>query len=207
MSPSTTEIEDNQFEKAPCFNGNFNIWEERMRNFLTNQGIEIWKAVIVDSMMDHGESKEYNEKAIKAILNRLPDSIKNNLGKCSTTKGIWEKLHDLHSKGALTMTINQEGNPKPITEAENENDDIKGKEDLEDEENEQNFVEDLLTQLMAAIEEIINLKKENEELKKKSLASDQDQTRKKVDLVKLQVQERDEELANLKKEFHQSKRK
>jgi len=43
--------------------------------------------VIVDSMMD-GESKEYNAKAMKAILNGLPDSIKNNLGKCSSAKGI-----------------------------------------------------------------------------------------------------------------------
>ena len=107
VSPSTTKIEDNQFEEAPWFNGNFNIWEARMRNFLKTQGIEIWKSVIVDSMMD-GESKEYNAKVTKAILNGLPDSIKNNLGKCSSTKGIWDKLHDLHSKGAFPMTISQE---------------------------------------------------------------------------------------------------
>ena len=138
------------------------------------------------------------KQAMKAILNGLPDSIKNNLGKCSSTKGIWDKLHDLHSKGALTMTISQEddgnqvGNLEPI---------------IEDEENEKDFVEDLLAQLMAAMEEINNLKKEIQELKKITLAGDQDQTREKVDLIKLQVQERDEELAKLKKEFHQSKRK
>jgi len=33
VSPSTTEIEVNQFVKAPLFNGNFDIWEARMRNF------------------------------------------------------------------------------------------------------------------------------------------------------------------------------
>ena len=60
---------------------------------------------------------------MKAILNGLPDSIKNNLGNCSSTKGIWDKLHDLHSKGALTMTTSQEddgkqdGNLEPIIEA------------------------------------------------------------------------------------------
>ena len=59
VSPSITKIEENQFEEAPWFNGNFNIWEERMTNFLTTQGIEIWKSIIIDSMMD-GESKEYN---------------------------------------------------------------------------------------------------------------------------------------------------
>ena len=68
VSPSTIEIEVNQFVTAPLFNGNFHIWEERMRNFLKTQSIEIWKPVIVDSMMD-GESKEYNAKAMKAILN------------------------------------------------------------------------------------------------------------------------------------------
>ena len=99
------------------------------------------ESVIDDSKMDR-ESKEYNAKAMKAILNGLPDSIKNNLEKCLSAKGIWDKIHDLHSKGALTMTIsqeddgNQEGNPKPITEAENENDDIKAKDDLEYDENE-----------------------------------------------------------------------
>ena len=142
---------------------------------------------------------------MKAILNGLPYSIKKNLGKCSSAKGIGDKLHDLHSKEALTMTTsqeddgNQEGNPEPIIEAKNENDDIKAKEDLEDEENEEDFEEDLLTKLMVAIEEINNLKNENEELKKKAQVGDQNKTRKEVDLVKLQVQERDEELANIKK--------
>ena len=75
------------------------------------------------------------------------------------------------------------------------------------EENEKDFVEDLLAQLMVAMEEIINLEKENKELKKKALAGDQDQTREKVDLVKVHIQERDEDLAKLKKEFHQRKRK
>ena len=58
-----------------------------MRNFLKTQGIEIQKSVIVDSMMD-GESKEYNEKAMKEIFNGLPDYIKNNVGKYSSAKGI-----------------------------------------------------------------------------------------------------------------------
>jgi len=64
VSPSITEIEVNQFVKAPFFNGNFDIWEEIMRNFLKTQGIEVWKSVIVDNMMD-GESKEHNTREMK----------------------------------------------------------------------------------------------------------------------------------------------
>jgi len=41
VSPSTTEIEYNQFQEASWFNGNFNIWDARMRNFIKTQGIEI----------------------------------------------------------------------------------------------------------------------------------------------------------------------
>ena len=66
VSPSTTKIEVNQFVKAPLFNGNFDIWEARMRNFLKTQGIEVCKSVIADSMMD-GESKEHNTRAMKNL--------------------------------------------------------------------------------------------------------------------------------------------
>lgn len=100
--PSTTEIEVNQFVKVPLFSGNFDIWEAKMRNFLKTLGIEVWKLVIVDSMMD-GESKKHNTRAMKAILNGLLDSMKTNFEKCPLAKGIWDKLHDLHSKGLFTM--------------------------------------------------------------------------------------------------------
>jgi len=50
VSSSTTKIEVNQFVKAPLFNGNFDIWEVRMRNFLKTHGIEdpsSWKLNMV----------------------------------------------------------------------------------------------------------------------------------------------------------------
>ena len=103
------------------------------------------------------ESKEYNARAIKAILSGLPDAIKAKVEKCSLAKGMWDKLQDLHSKGALTMTSSQEddcvqeGNPKPIKEAKNKSEDIKTKEDLEDEENEEDFTKDLMEKLVAAL--------------------------------------------------------
>ena len=149
---------------------------------------------------------------MKAILNGLPNSVKANFEKCSLAKVIWEKLHDLHSKGALTMISSQnddgkqEISPKSIKEVEDKRDENKAKEDIEDEENKEDFEEDLLNKLMASMEEINRLKKENGELKKKAPVGDQNKTRKEVDLVKLQVQERDEELTKLE-EFHQNKRK
>ena len=85
LSSSTIEIEVNQFAKAALFNGNFDIWVARMRNFLKTQGIEVWKSVITNDRMDE-ESKEYNTREMKAILNGLPNSMKANFEKCSSAK-------------------------------------------------------------------------------------------------------------------------
>ena len=82
-----------------------------MRNFLKTQGIEVWKLVITNDTMDE-ESKEYNTRAMKAILNGLPNSVKANFEKCLSEKFIWDKIHDLHSKGALTMISCQEDDGK-----------------------------------------------------------------------------------------------
>ena len=111
MSSSNMKIEVNQFAKAPLFNGNFDIWVARMRNLLKTQGIEVWKSMNTNDTMDE-ESKEYNTRAMKAILNGLPNSVKANFKRCSSTKVIWDKLHDLHSKGVLTMISSQEDDGK-----------------------------------------------------------------------------------------------
>ena len=111
VSFSTIEIEVNQFVKAPLFNGNFDIWVARMRNFLKTQGIEVWKSMITNDTMDE-ESKEYNTKSMKAILNGLRNSVKANFEKCSSAKVISDKIHDLHSKGVLKMISSQEDDGK-----------------------------------------------------------------------------------------------
>ena len=51
---------------------------------------------------------EYNAREIKEILSGLPDPINTKVKKCSSTKYMWDKLQDIHSKGALTMTSSKE---------------------------------------------------------------------------------------------------
>jgi len=97
VSLSTTRTKVNQSMKAPLFVGNFDILEERMMNFLNNQGIEFCKSMILDSMM-YGESKEHNTREMKGILNGQPYCMNANFEECSLGKFIWDKLHDLHSK-------------------------------------------------------------------------------------------------------------
>lgn len=43
---------------------------------------------------------------MNAILNGIPDSIKIKMEKCLAAKGMWGKLHDIHSKEELTMNVN-----------------------------------------------------------------------------------------------------
>ena len=41
VSSSTMKTEDNQIGKVQLFNGNLDIWMERMKNFLMAQGFEV----------------------------------------------------------------------------------------------------------------------------------------------------------------------
>jgi len=206
---------NNQVGKAPMLNGNFEIWKARMNNFLMAQGFKVWESMVTGSTIEEEESNVHNSIALKEILSGLPNPIKTKLEKCSSAKDMWDKLQDLHSKGALTMTSNkeddgkQERNPEPIKEAENKNEDIKARENLEDEENEEDLQEDLKAKLEVALKQIRKLNKENKELKEQVQDGDYDfdKTRKEVDLFKLQVQERDEELTKIKEEFHQNKKR
>ena len=149
VSPPSTKLEGNLFEsivfEVPKFDGNFDVWEIMMRAFLMSEGIEVWESVIDDSKMDK-ESMEYDAQAAKTILDGLPDSVKKNLGKYTSAKDIWDSLHDLHAKGALTMTMSQE---EPIIEAENEKLDL------------------IKLQVKERDEELAKLKKELDQCKRK----------------------------------------
>jgi len=181
VSPSFTKIEVNPFEsilfEAPQLNGKFDIWEIKMRTFLKSEGIEIWGSVIDNSKMD-GESKEYNAKAAKTILDGLPDSIKKNLGKYSSAKDIWDRLHDLHAKGALTMTMSQEESYEPIIEAENEKLDL------------------IKLQVKERDEELAKLKKELDQCKRKhheeviSMTNQLNSAKKQEDALSRQLEQR-----------------
>jgi hypothetical protein len=39
-----------------------------------------------------------------SILEGLPDLVKDKVGQCSSTKELWDKLHNLYSKGFHSIT-------------------------------------------------------------------------------------------------------
>lgn len=91
--------------------------------------------------------------------------------KCLSIKEIWEYLQDLHSKGSMVVTSNQEyvakkNKDEPDKTFENKDE---GKNCIKEDNEEISKVDieiDLKTELIDSLEEISNLKRENEELKK-----------------------------------------
>ena len=49
------------------------------------------------------ELKKNNKIAMDFIWEGLPDLVRENVGKCSSAKELWDKLHNLYSKDSLVM--------------------------------------------------------------------------------------------------------
>ncbi len=211
VSPSSIKIEDNLFEsilfEAPKFDGNFDMWEIKIRTFLQSEDIEVWESVIDDSKMD-GESKEYNAKAAKTILDGLPDSVKKNLGKYSSAKDIWDRLHELHAKGALTMTMNQEENSEPIIEAENEKVDLIKLQVQERDEELAKLKKELDESKMKHHEEVIFMTNQLNKAKKQedALSSQLEQRHKRVNKLVEEIGQYKVEVSSLKSELQEAKK-
>jgi hypothetical protein len=83
-----------------------------MKVFLQAQGYDIWHSVVTGynatkkppKTATKKELKKNNKIAMDFILEGLPDSVKDKVGKCSSAKELWDKLHNIYSS--------------PITESE-----------------------------------------------------------------------------------------
>jgi len=54
------------------------------------------------------ELKRNNKITMDFILEVLLDSVKNKVGQCSSSKDIWDKLHNIYSKESLLIIIEPE---------------------------------------------------------------------------------------------------
>jgi putative N-acetylmannosamine-6-phosphate epimerase len=74
--------------------------------FLQAQGFDFWKSVITGYTTTKRPSKTASKKELKRnnkitmdfILEGLCDSVKVKVGQCSSTKEIWDKIHNIHFK-------------------------------------------------------------------------------------------------------------
>jgi hypothetical protein len=101
---------------VPMFNGHngfkYEMWSIRTKVFLHAQGHYIWLSVVRGydrSKREKTAAKKELRKNKKIVMDfiweGLPNLVRVKVGKCSSTKELWDKLHDIYSS--------------PITDPEN----------------------------------------------------------------------------------------
>jgi hypothetical protein len=101
---------------VPMFNGQngfkYDMWRIRMKVVLQAQGHYIWLSVFIgydsskrEKTAAKKELKKNNKIAMDFIWEGLPNPVREKVGKCSSIKELWDKLHELYSS--------------PITDSEN----------------------------------------------------------------------------------------
>ena len=94
---------------VPMFNGHngfkYEMWSISTEVFLQEQGHYIWLLVVTgyDSSKRakttaKKELKKNNKITMDFIQEGLPNLIREKVGKCSSTKELWDKLHNLYFK-------------------------------------------------------------------------------------------------------------
>ena len=86
--------------RAPTLNkGEYIVWRKRMSVYLQSLGYGVYNVVIYDYILpkrirtaSQKESKKNNSREMEAILDGLPQPIKENIGQCISSKELWMKL-------------------------------------------------------------------------------------------------------------------
>jgi hypothetical protein len=90
------------------FNGKnglkYELWSGRMKVFLQEQGYYIWLSVITgydsskrEKTTTKKELKKNKKIAMDFIWEGLPNPVREKVGKFSSAKELWDKLHDIYS--------------------------------------------------------------------------------------------------------------
>jgi hypothetical protein len=83
---------------------NYSTWRIKMRVYLMEMGIGIWKTTIGGSVSLKNKSKFAAQRegknndalALKAILSGLSSPIKESMGQCTSAKDLWLKLEETY---------------------------------------------------------------------------------------------------------------
>jgi myosin heavy subunit len=163
---------------VPMFNGQngfkYEMWSRRTEVFLQAQGNYIWLSVVTgyDSSKraktaTKKELKKNNKIAMDFIWEGLPKPVREKVGKCSSAKELWDKLHDIYSS--------------PITDSENAKEDADTEQeercsscqtDSEEEEYDEAEV-DYKEKLISAIKYLRKEREENKSSKKELMKQKQ----------------------------------
>jgi len=90
------------------FNGQngfkYEMWSNRTKVFLQEHGHYIWLLVVIgydrskrEKTTAKKELKKNKKIEMDFIWEVLPNLVRENVGKCSSIKEIWDKLHEIYS--------------------------------------------------------------------------------------------------------------
>jgi hypothetical protein len=93
---------------APMFNGHngfkYEMWSRRTKVFLQAQRHYIWLSIVIgydsskkENSLSYEELKTNKKIAMDFIQEGLPNMVSEKVGKCSSTKFFWDKLHEIYS--------------------------------------------------------------------------------------------------------------
>jgi hypothetical protein len=92
--------------EVPMFNGQngfkYEMWSIRTELFLHSQGHYIWLSFVTgydsskrEKTAAKNELRKNKKIAMDFILEGLPNPVREKVGKCSSTKGLCDNLHDI----------------------------------------------------------------------------------------------------------------
>jgi hypothetical protein len=112
---------------VPLFTGQdglkYELWSGRMKVFLQEHGYYI--CLSISTRYDSSKrAKTATKKELKKnkkiemdfIWEGLPNPVREKVGKCSSTKELWDKLHDIYSSPITNADTNQEELCSPCQE-------------------------------------------------------------------------------------------
>jgi hypothetical protein len=106
---------------VPQFDGqnglSYEMWRNKMKVFLGAQGYDVWYSVVTGYIgskkpktATKKELKRNKKIAMDFILEGLPYPVKDKVGQCSSTKELWDKLHNLYFKESHSITEPEHAN-------------------------------------------------------------------------------------------------
>jgi hypothetical protein len=81
----------------------YEMCSRRKKVFLQAHGHYIWRSVVTgydsskrEKTATKKELKKNNKRAMNFIWEGLPNTVRENVGKCSPVEELWDKLHDIY---------------------------------------------------------------------------------------------------------------
>jgi hypothetical protein len=105
---------------APMFNDQkglkYELWSCMMKVFLKEHGYNIWKSLMTgynatkkSKTKANKELNKNTKKYIDFICEGLPDLVREKVGKFSSDKELWDKLHDIYFSPIIELDLEDTG--------------------------------------------------------------------------------------------------